>query len=85
MEEKKINLKAVAVTAIDGKEQKVDFSKEIGNGIYFGTRDIDVADKARELYKHGEVTADERFIGEVKQFVERKYGVVVRTAIEKCL
>lgn len=82
---KKINFKEIVITAIDGKVQKVDFSKEIANGIYFATKDLGVAETARELYKSGECECDDKFTTEVKQFVERSYGAVVGEAINKVL
>lgn len=83
--EKKINLKAVKITAIDGKVQSVDLSKEIANGIYFQTKDLGVAEKARELYKSGECKTDEAFTNAVKEFVDRAYGAVVKAAVEEVL
>lgn len=82
---KKINFKEIEIAAIDGKVQKVDFSKEIANGIYFATKDLGVAETARTLYKEGECECSEKFIGEVKQFVERSYGAVVGEAIKSVL
>lgn len=81
----KINFREIGIAAIDGKVQKVDFSKEIANGIYFATKDLGVAETARTLYKEGECECDEKFIDEVKQFVERSYGAVVGEAINKVL
>lgn len=81
----KINLKQVAVTAIDGSEQKVDFSKEIANGIYFSTKDLGVAEKARELYKNGECDKDEQIVSAIREAVERMYGAVVKAAVEAAI
>lgn len=82
---KKINFKEIEIATIDGKKQKVDFSKEIAKGIYFATKDLGVVETARTLYKEGECECSDKFIGEVKQFVERSYGTVVGEAINKVI
>lgn len=83
--EKKINLKEVSITLIDGTVQATDLSKEIANGIYFSTRDLGVAEKARELYRTGECGNDEQITSAIREFVGKSYGAVVQTAVEACL
>ena len=82
---KKVNFKELVIADIEGKEQKIDISKLLGNQLYMEGQDIEACELGKRIYfADGEVELSEKEIAIVKQFTNR-YSYLVRTALEKVL
>lgn len=51
----KVNFREIEVENITGAIDKLDFSKELANGIYSQTKDLGEVELAREMYKEGTI------------------------------
>lgn len=82
---KKVNFKELVIADIEGKEQKIDISKLLGNQLYMEGHDIEACELGKRIYfAEGDVELSEKEIAIVKQFTNR-YSYLVRTALEKAL
>ena len=82
---KKVNFKELVIADIEGKEQKIDISKLLGNQLYMEGQDIEACELGKRIYfAEGDVELSDKEIAIVKQFTNR-YSYLVRTALEKVL
>ena len=82
---KKVNFKELVIADIEGKEQKIDISKLLGNQLYMEGQDIEACELGKRIYfAEGDVELTDKEIAIVKQFTNR-YSYLVRTALEKAL
>ena len=82
---KKVNFKEIVIADIEGKEQKIDISKLLGNQLYMEGQDIEACELGKRIYfADGDVELTDKEIAIVKQFTNR-YSYLVRTALEKAL
>ena len=82
---KKVNFKELVIADIEGKEQKIDISKLLGNQLYMEGQDIEACELGKRIYfADGDVELTDKEIAIVKQFTNR-YSYLVRTALEKAL
>ena len=65
----KINFRDFKTMDIEGKEQVLDISKELGNAIYRETMDIGEVELARKIYLEGELELSEGEVEIVKSFM----------------
>jgi hypothetical protein len=70
---------------IEGKEQALDISKELGNTIYRETMDIGEVELARKIYLEGEVELSEGEVEIVKMFMERFFKGFIKEAFYKII
>ena len=78
----KINLKELPVKDIEGKEEKIDISKEVGNLMFQNAKTVVVHEAAIALYNTGECNDSE----EVREFIGAlNYPYFVKSAIEQAL
>lgn len=79
---KKINLKELPVTNIEGKEEKIDIGKEVGNLLFQNARTVVMHEAAIALYNTGECNDSE----EVREFIrELNYPYFIKSAVEQIL
>lgn len=79
---KKINLKELLIKNIEGKEEKIDISKEVGNLLFQNARTVVMHESAIALYNTGECNDSE----EVREFIrELNYPYFIKSAIEQIL
>lgn len=79
---KKINLKELPVKNIEGKEEKIDISKEVGNLLFQNARTVVMHESAISLYNTGECNDSE----EVREFIrELNYPYFIKSAIEQII
>ena len=79
---KKINLRELPITNIEGKEEKMDISKEVGNLLFQNARTVVMHESAIALYNTGECNDSE----EVREFIrDLNYPYFIKQAIEKIL
>lgn len=82
---KKVNFKELVIADIEGKEQKIDISKLLGNQLYMEGQDIEACELGKRIYfADGDVELSDKETAIVKQFTNR-YSYLVRTALEKVL
>ena len=82
---KKVNFKELVIADIEGKEQKIDISKLLGNQLYMEGQDIEACELGKRIYfAEGDVELSDKEIAIVKQFTNR-YSYLVRTSLEKAL
>ena len=79
---KKINLKELPITNIEGKEEKIDISKEVGNLLFQNAKTVVMHEAAIALYHTGECNDSE----EVREFIrELNYPYFIKSVIEQIL
>lgn len=74
----------IKVTNIEGNEEVVDFSKQIGNMLYTQGKDVDICECGKKIY-YGE---DVELTKEQKEFIKgiiANYPYIFRTAIESVI
>ena len=82
---KKVNFKELVITDIEGKEQKIDISKLLGNQLYMEGQDIEACELGKRIYfAEGDVELTDKEATIVKQAMQR-YSYLVRTAVETIL
>lgn len=82
---KKVNFKELVIADIEGKEQKIDISKLLGNQLYMEGQDIEACELGKRIYfADGDVELTDKEIAIVKQAMQR-YSYLVRTAVETIL
>ena len=82
---KKVNFKELVIADIEGKEQKIDISKLLGNQLYMEGQDIEACELGKRIYfADGEVELTDKEATIVKQAMQR-YSYLVRTAVETIL
>lgn len=82
---KKVNFKELVIADIEGKEQKIDVSKLLGNQLYMEGQDIEACELGKRIYfAEGDVELSGKEIAIVKQAMQR-YSYLVRTAVETIL
>jgi diphthamide biosynthesis methyltransferase len=64
----KYDFSKLKVLTVDGVEA-VEVTKALGNAVYTHTRDIELGDKAREIYKAGVVELSQTQVEENKKIV----------------
>lgn len=74
----KIDFTKVQIKDIEGKAVTADVSKDLGNMMYFGDKDIAVADLGHEIYHKGEVDLNREQAQIVKAYVEEGFVAIVR-------
>lgn len=80
------NFNAIVVPTIEGTEQTISVKKELGNALYYQSRDVAGSELGRKIYlSEGgiELTDDEKKM--VKDILPQVYAFVVRKAIEDAL
>lgn len=79
---KKINLKELPVKNIEGKEETIDISKEVGNLLFQNAKTVVMHEAAIALYNTGECDKSE----EVCEFIGGlNYPYFIKSAIEQIL
>jgi len=81
----KINFRDFKTMDIEGKEQVLDISKELGNAIYRETMDIGEVELARKIYLEGELELSEGEVEIVKSFMERFFKGFIKEAFYKII
>ena len=82
---KKVNFKELVIADIEGKEQKIDISKLLGNQLYMEGQDIEACELGKRIYfADGDVELTDKEATIVKQAMQR-YSYLVRTAVETIL
>lgn len=81
----KVNFKELVIADIEGKEQKIDISKLLGNQLYMEGQDIEACELGKRIYfADGDVELTDKEAAIVKQAIQR-YSYLVRTAVETIL
>jgi hypothetical protein len=81
----KINFKSVKTQDIEGKEQMLDISKDLGNTIYGETMDIGEVELARRIYLEGEIELSEGEVEIVKRFIEKFFKGFIKEGFYKII
>ena len=74
----KIDFSKVQIKDIEGNTQAVDISKELGNMMYLGAKDIAVADLGHDIYHKKEVDLTKEQAQNVKVFVEQGFKAILK-------
>lgn len=74
----KIDFSRVRIKDIEGRLITVDLSKELGNMMYCGAKDIAVADLGHEIYHRKEVELNSVQAKIVKTYVEKGFSAIVQ-------
>ncbi len=80
-----INFKNIKTQDIEGKEQMLDISKDLGNTIYGETMDIGELELARKIYLQGKVELTTEEVDIVKKFIEKYYKAFIKEAFYKII
>lgn len=79
---KKINLKELPIKNIEGKEEKIDISKEVGNLMFQNAKTVVMHEAAIALYNTGECDKSE----EICEYIgSLSYPYYIKSAIEQIL
>lgn len=74
----KIDFSRVQVKDIEGRLVTVDLSRELGNMMYCGAKDIAVADLGHEIYHRKEVELTPVQAKIVRTYVEKGFTAIVQ-------
>lgn len=74
----KIDFSRVQVKDIEGRLVTVDLSRELGNMMYCGAKDISVADLGHEIYHRKEVELTPVQAKIVRTYVEKGFTAIVQ-------
>lgn len=77
----KIDFKNVIVKDIEGAEETIDMSKELGKILYKSAISKEGLDLARDIYDNGEVELDVETAKAVKQIVINSFLAVIQEAL----
>lgn len=77
----KIDFKNIVVTDIDGSQESVDISKELGKILYRSAISMNALDLAKSIYNDGEVEVDKTSAEAIKQIVSSGFLAMIQTAI----
>ena len=80
-----INFKNIKTQNIEGKENVVDISKDLGNTIYNETQDIGELELARKIYLQEKIDLTNEEVEIVKKFLEKYYKAFIKEAIYKII
>ena len=83
-EMKMVDFSTIQVEGIEGNFMKFDLSKELGNAIYFGSKDIDEAELGRKMYKEKRIEVNCKNAEIIKKFIEG-FNYPARNAVEKAI
>lgn len=78
---KQIDFSNIIIKDIEGNDVAVDISKDLGNAIYYGARDIAVADLGRNIYHQKKVEMNDEDVKVVRQYIEREFKAIVKVAV----
>ena len=81
----KINFRDIKTLDIEGKEQTLDISKELGNTIYSETMDIGEVELARRIYLEGELELSDGEVEIIKTFMERFFKGFIKEGFYKII
>lgn len=75
---KTVDFSKVHVKDIEGNMMNVDLSKELGNMMYIGAKDISIADLGHDIYhkKAVELTSEQAHV--VSKYVEKGFSAIVK-------
>lgn len=87
MEKKIIDFTKIEIITINRETQAIDASKVIGNTLYYGTNDIAMTDKAREIYEAGSVELSSEEIRHFRNILLNSPNItgVLKSALKKVL
>ena len=74
----KIDFSRVQIKDIEGQAVTADISKELGNMMYLGAKDIAVADLGHDIYHKKEVELNKEQAQVVKAYVEEGFKAIVK-------
>ena len=77
----KVNFKAITVKDVESNESVRDFSHELGNAIFTGTKDLGELELARGIYKDGEVEISKEQVQAVKDYIQRNFYAWAQEAL----
>ena len=82
---KKMNFGAIIVKDVEGKEQRVDVRKDMGNAMYMRGKDIVECELGRTIWhSDGDVELNDTQVAAVRRFTAA-YPYVLRNAIDALL
>jgi len=81
----KINFRNIKALDVEGKEQMLDISKDLGNTIYGETMDIGEVELARRIYLEGELELSEGEVEITRRFIEKFFKGFIKEAFYKII
>ena len=82
---RKINFRKIAITNVEGKEQKVDISQLLGNQLYMEGANIEECELGKRIYFAKEEVELTDAEAEILRVFTQRYSYVIRTAIADML
>lgn len=77
----KIDFSKIVIKDIDGNDMPVDISKDLGNMMYFESRDIESSDLGYKIYHEKEVDLTEEQAEMVRPFVTDRFKALVKKVL----
>lgn len=77
----KIDFSKIMIKGIEGDDVSVDISKDLGNMMYYESRDIEVADLGYKIYHEKEVDLTEEQAEMVRPFVMEGFKALVKKVL----
>ena len=74
----KIDFSKIKVKDIEGLEETIDISQDLGNMMYLNANDIAVADLGHEIYHKKEVDVDKDQAKVIAEYVEKGFKAFVK-------
>lgn len=91
---KKIDFSKIEVKGIDGKPYMIpkmadgktafmeyDFSKALGNELFYGGQDIKIAEIGQKIYHHEEVEVSDEELATIREIIDSRFLPFVRMSV----
>lgn len=70
---KDIDGNAYTVTTKSGEKEHYDFAKTLGNGLFYGGKDIHISELGQKIYHHETVTLSDDELEVIRQFINDNF------------
>lgn len=64
---------AYMVTTKPGEKEPYDFAKTLGNGLFYGGKDLRISELGQKIYHHEAVELTEEEFGVIRQFIDSNF------------
>lgn len=82
---KRIDFSAISIVGIDGESVNIDISRQLGNALYYSSRDYAMSELGADIYKNKVVELDEKQAAAVVNVVKSTFSYVVSRAVANLL
>lgn len=82
---KRIDFSQISIVGIDGESVNIDISHQLGNALYYGSKDYAMSELGADIYKNKVVELSEKQAAVVVNVAKSTFSYVVSRAVEHLL